>query len=90
MDDTSIRWDKDAQMKFDQLIEKTPVFVRDMARRKVREKAESLAAEDNRSLISEKDLVDAFLKITPFGFHGPLKTDMTEIGIDYVQYGYPE
>ena len=25
---------------------------------------------------------------TPFGFHGPMKLDMEELGIDYKKYGY--
>ncbi len=81
-------WDKPTEEKFKQMIEKVPVFLRDMAREKVSEKAVLLAEEENRPEMNEKDLVDAFFEITPFGFHGPMKTDMETLGINYIQYGH--
>ncbi len=83
-----MNWDKSTEEKFQQMIEKVPVFLRDMAKEKVTEKAEVLASKENRSEMIEKDLVDAFFEATPFGFHGPMKTDMEAIGIDYTQYGH--
>ena len=47
-----------------------------------------MATQANRLAVTEKDLVDAFFSETPFGFHGPMKCDMDEFGIDYTQYGY--
>ena len=70
------------------MIEKIPIFLRDMAKDKVSKRAEVFAKEANRSNVNEKDLVDAFFKETPFGFHGPMKTDMETLEIDYTQYGY--
>ena len=81
-------WDKPVEEKFHQLIEKIPPFLRDMAKDKVSKRAEVFAQAANRSQIIEKDLVDAFFKETPFGFHGPMKMDMESVGIDYQQYGY--
>ena len=81
-------WDKIAEEKFKLLIEKVPVFLRPIAREKVSKKAEALAQKDNRLEITEKDMVDAFFAETPFGFHGPMKTDMELLGIDYQKYGY--
>jgi len=81
-------WDKSAEEKFEQLLEKVPVFLRETAREKVSKKAESLAAGENRSQVTEKDLVNACFEETPFGFHGPMKTDMETLGIDYTQYGH--
>lgn len=83
-----MNWDKSTEEKFQQMIEKVPVFLRDMAKEKVTEKAEALASKENRSEMIEKDLVDAFFEATPFGFHGPMKTDMEAIGIDYTHYGH--
>lgn len=85
-----ISWDSDAQKKFERLIEKVPVFMRSIAQKKVSDKAESIAKKDNRAVISEKDMVDAFFEATPFGFHGPMKTDMESLKIDYVKYGHPK
>ncbi len=81
-------WDKTAEEKFEQLLEKIPSFLRDTAREKVSKKADSLANKENRSQITEKDLIDACFEETPFGFHGPMKVDMEALGIDYMQYGY--
>jgi hypothetical protein len=86
--DKHLNWDKSTEDKFAQLIEKVPIFLRDLAKEKVSKKAEGLAIKENRSVINEKDLVDAFFTETPFGFHGPMKTDMTAVGIDYTKYGY--
>ena len=85
----SIPWDKSAQVKFDQMIERIPVFLRPIAQSKVSQRAERLVTEANRNEITEKDMVDAFFIETPFGFHGPMKTDMESLGIDYTKYGHP-
>ena len=84
----SIVWEEATKEKFDQLLERIPVFLRGMAQEKVSKKAESLADKDGRSQVTEKDLVDAFFAETPFGFHGPMKTDMEALGIDYMKYGH--
>ncbi|MEK7376814.1 MAG: PCP reductase family protein [Candidatus Margulisiibacteriota bacterium] len=83
-----ITWDLATREKFEQMISKIPVFLRNVAEKKVSQKAESLAQKDNRMVVSEKDLVDALFVETPFGFHGPMKNDMNELKIDYVKYGY--
>lgn len=81
-------WDKHAQEKFELMVAKVPVFLRPIAQQKVGKRAEALAARDNRAQVSEKDMVDAFFLETPFGFHGPMKTDMKDLGIDYTAYGH--
>lgn len=84
----NIGWDKTTQDKFRQLIAKVPVFLRDTAEKKVSQKAENIVRGENRTEITEKDMVDAFFAAAPFGFHGPMKTDMEAVGIDYTKYGY--
>jgi hypothetical protein len=81
-------WEPSAKIKFDQLIERIPIFMRGIAQEKVSQKAESLIKKEGRARIEEKDMVDAFFAETPFGFHGPMKHDMQEVGIDYTKYGY--
>ena len=83
-----ITWDKPTQEKFQQMIGKIPIFLRGIAQDKVSRKAESIVKKDNRREVSEKDMVDAFFLETPFGFHGPMKCDMEELGIDYTKFGY--
>ena len=89
-DENEIKWDDHTQQQFEQLIAKIPVFLRGMAKEKVTKRAETIVRDDNRTVIGEKDMVDAFFIETPFGFHGPLKTDMEEIQIDYTKYGHPQ
>ena len=84
----NFNWEKNTQEKFNQLIEKVPVFLRNIAKDKVSNGAENFARKANRTEVTEKDMVDAFFKETPFGFHGPMKTDMLAVGIDYTKYGY--
>ncbi len=84
----SIIWEKTTEEKFSQLLEKIPIFLRGMAQEKVSKKAEGIAAREGRAQVTEKDLVDAFFTETPFGFHGPMKTDMEALGIDYAKYGH--
>jgi len=84
----SVVWDKETENKFNQLIEKIPSAMQSFARGKISKKAESLVIDDGRNEIKEKDMVDAFFAETPFGFHGPMKTDMETVGIDYAQYGH--
>ena len=83
-----ITWESSTREKFEQMIGKIPIFLRGMAQKKVSQKAESIVRQENRSEVLEKDLVDAFFLETPFGFHGPMKCDMQELGIDYVKYGH--
>jgi hypothetical protein len=88
VEDVKITWDKATQEKFEKMVEKIPVFLRDIARQKVARKAERLVRKENRLVVGEKDLVEAFFAETPFGFHGPMKNDMNELHIDYRKYGY--
>ena len=76
--------------KFRQMIERIPVFLRAIAQEKVSQKAESITRQENRREVTEKDMVDAFFSETPFGFHGPMKSDMEALGIDYTKYGHPQ
>lgn len=84
----NISWEKNTQEKFNQLLGKIPIFLRGIAEKKVSQKAESLTRQENRREVTEKDMVNAFFSETPFGFHGPMKSDMEELGIDYTKYGH--
>ncbi len=90
MKQEEISWDSSAEENFKQLIAKMPVFVRGMAEKAVAKKAEDITLQDNRSVVGEKDFIDALFSETPFGFHGLMKSDLNELGINYTQYGHPE
>lgn len=82
-------WDPGAAEKFRQMLARMPVFARPMAEKPVARKAEALAATAGEAAVGEQHLVDAFFEITPFGFHGPMMTDMEQVGLDYRQFGHP-
>lgn len=84
----NIAWEKATEEKFNQILEGIPDMIRGIAETRVFKKAQSIVSEANRTLITEKDMVDAFFAETPFGFHGPMKADMEKLGIDYKQYGH--
>lgn len=81
-------WEQTTEEQFDRMIAKVPIFLREMAEKKISQKAEGIAQKEGRAQITEKDMVDAFFLETPFGFHGPMKNDMQELGIEYTKYGY--
>ena len=83
-----MNWNKTTEEKFNALIAKVPVFLQEIAKNKISKKAETLAAQANLAEIGEKEMIDAFFAETPFGFHGPMKTDMEAAGIDYAKYGH--
>jgi len=83
-----INWEKKTEEKFKQMRAKVPGPMQGFAQRQVTKKAEELVSKDGRNEITEKDMIDAFFEATPFGFHGPMKTDMEALDIDYTQYGH--
>lgn len=84
----SVVWETETQTRFNQMIEKVPIFLRKMAREKISKRAQEIVQSQGRTQIVEKDMVDAFFAETPFGFQGPMKSDMEALGIDYVKYGH--
>jgi hypothetical protein len=90
MEELKVIWDKQTYEKFQEIIGGIPDMIRGIAETRVSKKAESIVRSQNRTEILEKDMVDAFFAETPFGFHGPMKTDMEKVGVDYVKYGHPK
>ena len=85
-----IVWDEGTKKQFDFLIGKIPIVLRSTAKRMITPKAESIVRDDGRSVVCEKDMVDAFFAKVPESFHVAMKNDMKECDIDWTQYGYPK
>ena len=83
-----ITWDPATQQKFEKILEQIPDMVRGIAEARISRKAESILKEQNRWVINEKDMIDAFFAETPPAFMGAMKSGMDELGIDYTKYGY--
>ncbi|MCK5580138.1 MAG: DUF2621 family protein [Candidatus Omnitrophica bacterium] len=85
---TQITWDATPKEQFDKILEQIPALIRGIAEARVSKKAESIVKENRRTVIGEKDMVDAFFAETPEGFIPAMKASMDELGIDYTQYGH--
>jgi hypothetical protein len=83
-----VTWEKSTAEKFEKILEQIPALVRGIAETRISKKAESLVRGDNRLVINEKDMVDAFFAETPPGFIPAMKEGMIEVNIDVKQYGY--
>lgn len=83
------KWDDGAISKFRQMLDRMPIFARPMAEKPVSRKAEEMARQANELQVTDQHLIAAFFEVTPFGFHGPMMTDMEAVGLDYRKYGYP-
>ena len=83
-----ITWDKPTEEKFLRILEQIPDMVRGIAEVRITKKLESALRQDNRWVITEKDMVDAFFAETPGAFIPAMKTGMEEIGINYTKYGH--
>ncbi len=83
-----IEWDKTAEGNFQKILEDIPHMIRGIAEARVNRKAQDIVAADNRSLITEKDMVDAFFAETPGGFIPVMKNSLDGLGIDYRKYGH--
>jgi hypothetical protein len=81
-------WEEQTRENFEKLIGKVPAVMRGFARDKVSKKIDELLKKSGGGVVTEKIMVDAFFEATPFGFHGPMKTDMETIGLDYTKYGH--
>ena len=87
---SEITWDETTKKEYDFLVSKIPLVLRTTAKRMIGPKAEDIVKADGRSVVEQKDMVDAFFAKVPASFHKAMKSDMTECNIDWTQYGHPE
>ena len=88
MTDVPITWDVASQANFQKLLEQIPDMIRGIAEARVSKKAQAIVREARRTVINEKDMIDAFFAETPGGFIPAMKSGMEELGIDYKKYGH--
>ena len=87
---SEITWDDTTKKEYDFLISKIPVILRVTAKRMIGPKAEDIVKRDGRTVVEQKDMVDAFFAKVPANFHVAMKNDMKEANINWTQYGHPE
>ncbi len=83
-----ITWEKSTEEKLFKILEQIPDMIRGIAEARVCRKAEDIVRAQNRLVIEERDMVDAFFAETPGGFLPLMRNSMKELGINYAQYGH--
>ncbi len=79
-------WEKEALEKFNQMIEKIPLFHRNIALQVVRKKADLNAKERGSQQVEEDDIVRAFFSEVPMAFYSLMIRLLDEVGFDYKKY----
>ncbi|MBU1997660.1 MAG: DUF2621 family protein, partial [Candidatus Omnitrophica bacterium] len=82
-----ISWDEVTEQHFQKILLEIPDLIRGIAELRVSKKAENIVRDEERNVIVEKDMVDAFFAETPGGFIPAMKKSMEELNIDYTKYG---
>ena len=83
---TDIQWDPIALDKYNKMLERIPIFHRDIAKRVVWKKAELNAKERGAVSIEEVDLAQAFLSEVPKAFYSLMVRIMDEVKLEYKKY----
>ncbi len=81
-----LKWEKEALLKFNLMIEKIPLFHRKIAQQVVHKKAQLNAQERGSSLVEEPDIVRAFFSEVPFAFYSLMIRLLDEVGFHYKEY----
>ena len=83
---TKLRWEKESLKKFNTMIERIPLFHREIAKKVVYKRAEINAHERGSNLVEEGDIVQAFFSEVPMAFYSLMIRLLDEVGFDYKQY----
>ncbi len=81
-----LEWEKEALVKFKSMIEKIPLFHRQIAQKVVYKKAELNAKERGSSLVEESDILRAFFSEVPLAFYSLMIRLLDEGGFAYKEY----
>jgi hypothetical protein len=81
-----IEWEKETLTKFNTMIEKIPLFHRNIAREVAKKRAQLNAQERNSPIIEESDVVRAFFSEVPMAFYSLMVRLLDEVGFDYKPY----
>ncbi|HLF17984.1 MAG TPA: hypothetical protein VI749_03705 [Candidatus Omnitrophota bacterium] len=85
-DTQTIKWEPKTRAKYDEMIEKIPLFHREIARQVVEKKAAINAQERGNGQIIEEDIVRAFLTEVPLAFYSLMIRLFDEVGFEYKKY----
>ena len=83
---TQLEWEKQALLKFNNLIERIPLFHRKIAQQVVHKKAQMNAQRRGALQVEEPDIVGAFFSEVPLAFYSLMVRLLDEVGFDYKAY----
>ena len=88
MQDTIVKfdWDSTTEKKYKQMIEKIPLFHREIARQVVDKKAVVNAQARGSKIVQEEDVIRAFLTEVPKAFYSLLIRLLDEAGWEHDKY----
>lgn len=81
-----IDWEPKAKAKYETMIQKIPLFHREIAKKVVDKKAVILAQTRGASQVGEEDIVKAFFTEVPMTFYSLMIRLFQEVGFDYRKY----
>ena len=83
MQAAQLKWEEGSLKKFNIMIERIPLFHREIAKKVAFKKAELNAIERGSNLVEEKDIVRAFFSEVPKAFFSLMIRLFDEVGFDY-------
>ena len=82
----NIQWEPTAKRKYDEMIQKMPLFHRGIAKEVVDRKAVENAKARGSAIIEEADIVRAFFTEVPKSFYSLMVRLFEEVKFNYRQY----
>lgn len=83
---TEMKWDPIAREKYEAMIQKIPMFHREIAKTVVDKKAVINAAARSSATVEEGDIVKAFFSEVPMTFYSLMVRLFDEVKFDYKKY----
>ena len=81
-----LTWEPRALQKFNSMIERIPLFHREIAKKVAYKKAQINAQERGSNMVEEPDIVQAFLTEVPKAFYSLMIRLFDEVGFDYKRF----
>lgn len=83
---TTVQWEENALKKYRSMIEKIPLFHREIAKQVVDKKAVLNAQSRGSDFVEEPDIISAFFSEVPKAFYSLMIRLLDEVGFNYQQF----
>lgn len=81
-----LKWNEETLKRFNQMIQKMPLFHRRIAEDLVKNKSEANAKARSSNMVEEKDVVKAFFSEVPKPFYSLMIRLMEGVGFNYKEF----